>query len=98
MQAFWLVGSSSKAAATSTIALVMVDVVKIYNDTTMRPQGPDTGHLCNVTPRPGCSTPQPLEWLSMMHVRTLGPNVLNFEATKVLTLKQYRGFPIVRNY
>lgn len=33
MQAFWLVGSGSKAAATSTIALVMVDVVKIYDDT-----------------------------------------------------------------
>ena len=33
MQAFWLVGSGSKAAATSAIALVMVDVVKIYDDT-----------------------------------------------------------------
>jgi hypothetical protein len=33
VQAFWLVGSGSKAAATSTIALVMVDVVKIYDDT-----------------------------------------------------------------
>ena len=33
MQAVWLVGSGSKAAATSAIALVMVDVVKIYDDT-----------------------------------------------------------------
>ena len=33
VQAFWLVGSGSKAAATSAIALVMVDVVKIYDDT-----------------------------------------------------------------